>query len=81
VSVQDLGIGGLIMSVTDFKAAKKWSKLPKNKQELLVNNVFCSTCGVTTIVKYTLSDDEFGILLQGKCKKCGKDVARFVEDS
>lgn len=33
------------------------------------------------IVKYTLHDDKFGVLLQGKCKKCGKDVARLVEDS
>jgi len=68
------------MSVTDFKAAQKWSKLPKNIQVLLVNNVFCSSCGVTTIVKYTLHDDKFGVLLRGKCKKCGKDVARLVED-
>jgi hypothetical protein len=22
----------------------------------------------------------YGILLKGKCKKCGKDVARLVED-
>jgi hypothetical protein len=35
---------------------------------------------VTTIVKYALYNDRFGILLKGKCKKCGKDVARLVED-
>ncbi|MCF8012330.1 MAG: hypothetical protein K9L17_13570 [Clostridiales bacterium] len=68
------------MSVTDFKAAKKWSKIPKDIQKRIVNNVFCSTCGVTTIVNYTLYDDRFGVLLQGKCEKCGKDVARLVED-
>ena len=39
------------MSVIDFKAVQKWNKLPKNVQELLLNNVFCSTCGVTTIVE------------------------------
>jgi len=68
------------MSVTDFKAAKKWSRIPKNIQELLLNNVFCSTCGVTTIVEYSMYNDKFGILLKGKCKKCGKDVARLIED-
>ncbi len=43
-------------------------------------NVFCSTCGVTTIADYTMHDDKLGILLKGKCNKCGKNVARLVED-
>jgi hypothetical protein len=68
------------MTVTDFKAVQKWSKLPRNMQELLLNNVFCSTCGVTTLVEYSMYNDKFGILLQGKCKKCGKEVARLIED-
>jgi len=68
------------MSITNFRAAQKWSKISKNVRELLINNVFCSNCGVTTIVNYSLHDDKFGVLLQGKCKKCGKDVARLVED-
>lgn len=68
------------MSVTDFKAAQKWSRIPKNIQELVLNNVFCSSCGVTTIVECSMYNDKFGILLKGKCKKCGKDVARLVED-
>lgn len=68
------------MAVTDFKTAQKWAKIPRNIQQLLVNNVFCSTCGVTTIIDYTLHNDKFGVLLKGKCKKCGKEVARLVED-
>jgi hypothetical protein len=68
------------MSVTDFEAARKWAKIPKNIQQQLVNNVFCSDCGVTTIVEYTMHNDRFGILLKGKCKQCGNDVARYVED-
>lgn len=68
------------MSIIDFQAAQKWAKLSRDTQQLLVNNVFCSTCGMTTIVDYTLHDDDLGILLKGKCKKCGKDVARLVED-
>jgi hypothetical protein len=69
------------MAVIDFKAAQKWAKVPKDMQELLKNNVFCSSCKVTTITDYTLHDDKFGVLLKGKCKKCGKDVARLVEDA
>jgi len=68
------------MSVSDFKAAQKWNKLPVNIRAMLVNNVFGSACGVTTIVGYTFHDNKFGVLLKGKCKKCGKDVARLVED-
>ena len=68
------------MSVIDLKATQKWAKVPKNVQQLLINNVFCSTCKVTTITEYTLQDDQFGVLLKGKCKTCGKKVARLVED-
>ncbi|MFC4025237.1 hypothetical protein ACFOUV_15685 [Oceanobacillus longus] len=69
------------MSVIDFQAARKWSKVPKDAQELLLNNVFCSHCFETTIVDYTLHNNEYGVLLKGKCKKCGGDVARLVEDA
>jgi hypothetical protein len=68
------------MSVTDLHAAKKWSKLPKDLKHKLLENVFCSNCGVTTIVEYTMHNDKFGVLLKGKCKKCGMEVARLVED-
>jgi hypothetical protein len=68
------------MSVTDLRAAQKWSKLPQELKHKLLENVFCSSCGVTTIVEYTLHDDKFGILIKGKCKKCGIEVARLVEN-
>jgi ribosomal protein S27AE len=67
------------LSVTDFNAAQKWARITKDKQQLLLNNVFCSVCGVTTIIKYTLHDNGYGVLLKGKCKKCGKEVARLIE--
>lgn len=68
------------MAVIDFKAAQKWNKIPKSYQEKIINNVFCISCKVTTIVDYTIHDDKYGVLLKGKCKKCGKEVARMVED-
>ena len=68
------------MGIIDFKAAQKWSKVPKNIQEQILKNVFCPKCGVATIVEYSIQDDKLGILLKGKCNKCGNDVARFVEN-
>lgn len=69
------------MALTDFQAVQKWAKIPKHFQQLILKNVFCSNCGVTTIVEYTLHNEKYGILLEGKCIKCGKDVARLVEDN
>ncbi len=68
------------MSVIDFRTAQKWKKIPKDLQEMLINNVSCSSCGVTTIIDYSIHNDKLGVLLKGKCTKCGKDVARLVED-
>lgn len=68
------------MTVIDFKAAQKWAKIPKNIQQELIKNVYCSNCMVTTIRDYTLHDDKFGVVLKGKCKNCGADVVRLVED-
>lgn len=68
------------MSVTDFKAAQKWVKVTKQIKQAILGNVFCSSCGVTTIVEFTMHDNKFGIILEGKCGKCGRDVARVVEN-
>lgn len=69
------------MTVIDFKAAQKWAKIPKNIQKRILSNVFCGKCGVTTIVEYTINDDKLGILLKGKCRKCGNEVRRFIEEA
>jgi ribosomal protein S27AE len=47
---------------------------------MLVNNVYCSKCGMTTIVDYGIQDDRLGLVLKGLCQKCGGSVARLVED-
>ena len=66
--------------ITDIKAANKWANIQPDIQQKIINNVFCSRCGVTTIVDYSITADKYGILLKGKCKTCGKDVARLIED-
>lgn len=61
-------------------ALEKWNTIPERVQNLLIKNVFCRTCGVTTIIDFDIKNDEFGIVLEGKCKKCGNEVARFIEN-
>jgi transcription elongation factor Elf1 len=73
-------MGGNILSVSDFNAEKKWRSLPKDLQKKLISNVFCRSCGETTIVDYSVLDEKFGIVLKGCCKECGGQVARYVED-
>ncbi|MTT31780.1 hypothetical protein GMB86_07100 [Terrilactibacillus sp. BCM23-1] len=68
------------MSIIDFEAAQKWSKLTKEVQNMFINNVFCFNCGETTIVDYSIINDEMGVVLTGKCKTCGENVTRLVED-
>lgn len=67
------------MAPIDFESAKKWRALPPEQRKRLLNNVFCATCGETTIVDYSIEKEEFGILLKGSCKSCGGAVARLVE--
>ncbi|WP_254052709.1 hypothetical protein [Bacillus sp. V59.32b] len=66
--------------IISFGAASRWMKIPQADRDMLLNNVFCGHCGdVVTIVDYTIEPDKFGIVLQGKCKNCGHEVARLVE--
>ena len=63
-----------------LSAQEKWNRLNAEQQELVISNVFCGNCSLTTIVDYTLKNDKYGVVLEGKCKKCGGAVARLVED-
>ncbi|KGA98977.1 hypothetical protein AJ85_19045 [Alkalihalobacillus alcalophilus ATCC 27647 = CGMCC 1.3604] len=62
-----------------MEAAKKWLSIPQNVREMLVKNVFCSNCGVTEIVKYTIEEGEYAPVLKGECKTCGRKVARVID--
>ncbi|MDP5276461.1 iron chaperone [Chengkuizengella axinellae] len=66
--------------ITDFESLRKWSDIPTHVQKILLDNVFCSNCGVTTILDYNIQNDRLGLVLKGSCKKCGGKVARLVED-
>ncbi|MDK2808154.1 MAG: hypothetical protein PWP24_889 [Clostridiales bacterium] len=67
-------------TISDMIALKKWSSIPDDLKEALLSNVFCANCGVTSIFDYAIVRDKYGIVLQGKCAKCGDSVARYVED-
>lgn len=57
----------------------KWKLIAEDSKKIVLENVFCSKCGVCNMVDFTMQNDELGILLQGKCDKCGEPVARLLE--
>ncbi|MCX8093721.1 MAG: hypothetical protein N3E50_06090 [Candidatus Goldbacteria bacterium] len=61
------------------KFIKYWHKMDEKEKQKILKNVFCSNCFVTEIVDYTIGEENCGLVLKGKCKTCGKDVARVVE--
>lgn len=66
--------------VLSFSANKKWLSIPAETRRQLEKNVFCSSClDVVKIEKYTVKEISFGIVLEGKCQKCGHDVARVID--
>jgi len=66
---------------SDIEALREWNKIEKYNQQLLLNNVFCAHCvGSTTIIDYDICSDKYGIVLRGKCNKCGGSVARVIEN-
>lgn len=65
---------------SDMEALKKWNQIPEPVKDMLIHNVYCSSCGTTTIANYSINKDSIGIVLNGICSKCGRDVARFIED-
>ena len=67
--------------MTDDKSSsiEKWDALPNNEKLQILKSAYCSKCDLTTIVNYIIEENEFGIILKGKCKKCGKDILRLIE--
>ena len=68
------------MSISDISALKKWNSIPKDLQKKILENVYCRNCHVTTITDFSIIEDKYGIILKGKCAKCGHEVARVIEN-
>lgn len=66
--------------LVSFSANKKWLSIPVEFRRQLERNVWCSyCCDVVKIEKYTVKEFSGGIVLEGKCQKCGNDVARVID--
>lgn len=62
---------------TDIAAVRLWKTLSEKEQQMLLNNAFCINCGVTSFQKgYSLRKDKFGVVIEGRCAKCGECIAR-----
>lgn len=63
----------------DELAKKRWLSMPTNIRKMLESNVFCSSCGETTIVDYEVDSENHQIVLIGYCKNCQEKVARVID--
>ena len=62
-------------------AAKLWAAISSDHRKLLISNVYCRTCGVTTITNFSGVVRSGDLLLVGKCAQCHGDVARLIESN
>ncbi|MEM7345310.1 MAG: hypothetical protein AAF485_13810 [Chloroflexota bacterium] len=62
------------------QARKIWNGIPVEFQEQLIANVWCSSCGMTTITNFKARVEAGDLLLNGECVKCGQPVARLIEN-
>ena len=69
------------MNNINFNAMKKFKAIPKNIQQQILNNIYCSKCGITTIVEYTFTCIEECVVIKGKCKKCNREITRLIGDT
>ncbi len=66
--------------VISFSANKKWFSIPVEIRRKLEQNVWCGSCSdVVKIENYTVKEISSGIVLEGKCQKCGHNVARVID--
>lgn len=63
----------------DELAQKRWQSIPGDIRKKFEENVFCSECGLTTIVNYQVDSVDHDIVLKGYCEKCNEKVARVID--
>lgn len=62
------------------KAKALWQAIPPDKQELLLNTVWCGHCAETTTITDFAGREELGnLVLTGICAACGETVTRLIE--
>ena len=64
--------------VTEIEALREWRKIPEHIRRLLLANAFCHNCGSAEFApSYTLRMRRGRVLIEGRCAKCGAEVARL----
>ena len=64
----------------DFDALRQWMKLPDRDREILLRNSICTNCGMTSFKSgYFVRKDSYGLILEGRCAKCGSRIARAID--
>ena len=66
--------------VTEIEALREWKKTPEHIRKLLLANALCHNCGTTEFAPgYTLRMRHGCVLIEGRCAKCGAEVARLCD--
>lgn len=66
--------------VTEIEALREWRKIPEHIRKFLLANASCRNCGTTALApKYTLRMRHSCMLIEGRCAKCGAEVARLCD--
>lgn len=61
------------------KALAAWNAMNDREKRILLNNAWCRDChdaNASFAPGYALRADEFGIVIEGECAKCGCAIAR-----
>lgn len=70
---------GLVFHMNN--AEKKWFFISEDIREKLLHNVWCTNCkDAVEIINYSISGNDVGVILIGKCKTCDHNVARVIEE-
>lgn len=65
---------------TDIEAARLWKSYPDEAKEMWLHNAYCRKCGATSFRPgYNLRKDNFGVVIEGNCNKCGEKIARCCD--
>ena len=66
--------------VTEIEALREWKKIPEHIRRLLLASAFCHNCGSAEFAPgYTLRMRHGRLLIEGRCAKCGAEVARLCD--
>ncbi len=61
-------------------ARNRWNEIPEGRRKEILNSVWCTSCraGMPMQLHQGVMSGR-RLLLRGKCKKCGGEIARVIE--